>query len=348
MNELTRVTVIPLVGPFHTRFPRYTVVHVRALLEAAEPDALALAPLPPGALATPDWQATGEIALPHTVVPWARRAGVPLHEVGSIAGLPGEPGEPHDEIEFERFLSEFEAGKQRLRQVRAALAPVEELLGRALDLGRIRAELIPAVAAYEAARHEVYGEGPGTGWLAERAERMARRVAALPYAHVALLAGVDEVAALEAALAGRVTLAEPPTVADAPEARTRALLDVAMRGEVDDPAALLAQLKELGSPEARYHRANLLLAHDHVAEALELLEELTSGDFQEPYFLPGFVLARLGQLYDLAGERDAALRSYRGALALGYAPPEAVEAARAGVEAPFTWPAAPQQQAPAE
>ncbi|NLG08537.1 MAG: hypothetical protein GX560_04700 [Deinococcales bacterium] len=342
MAPSLRVTVVPLVGPFHTRFPLYTVVHVRSILERLQPEAVALASLPPGALGAPGWQATPEIALPHTVVPWARRRGVPLVEVASVAGGPGEPGNAEDAERFERFLSEFEAGRAHLRQVQAALRPVQELLGRALDLGRIRSELLPAIAAYEAARVEEYGEGPGTGWAAERAARVAERVRALPYRHVALLAGVDDLPALTAALAGTVELADAPDPAPDPdEARTRALLDVAMRGEVEDPAPLLAQLRELDLPEARYHQANLLLAHAHVAEALELLQGVAAGDFQEPYYLPGFVLARLGQLCDLAGDRAAALRAYRGALALDYAPPEAEAAARAGLAAPFEWPTRP-------
>jgi hypothetical protein len=58
-------------------------------------------------------------------------------------------------------------------------------------------------------------------------------------------------------------------------------------------------------------------------------------DFVEPYYLPGFLLSRLGQLYDLAGRRDAALRAYRGVRALGYAPVEALAAAEDGLQRPF-------------
>ncbi|MFA5550855.1 MAG: hypothetical protein WDA03_04485 [Trueperaceae bacterium] len=348
MNAKRRVTVIPLVGPFHTRFPLYNVVHVRELLKASEPDAVALATLPPGALEEPGWQHTSEIALPHAVVPWARQRGVRLEAVGSLAGSPGEPGEEGDEAEFVRYLGEFEAGRAHLRQVRAALGPVEELLKRGLDLGLVLTELVPALAAYDAARRAAYGEGPGTGWQAARAERVAERVAALEAPHAAVLVGVDDFGAVSSALSARLTLSELPTRqqlegAAAVEARQRSLLDVAMHGQADDPAALLQQLRELGTPEARYHQANILLAHGHTAEALEVLTEVASGDFQVPYYLPGFVLARLGQLQDLAGERRAAQRAYRGVLALDFAPAEALEAARAGLEAPFELGAAARQ-----
>lgn len=338
MSEAPRVTVVPLVGPFHTRFPRYNVLFVEAVLEAVEPDALALASLAPGSLADPNWQATPELALPQVVAPWARRRGLALHEVGSIVGEPGEPGEVGDEDEFIRFLEQYEQGKARLRRVRAAERPVELLLAEALDLRRVQRELIPAVAAYQSERSSEFGEGPGTGWLLQRAERMAARVTALPYRHVALLASVDDVPALAAALEGKAKVAAAP-MAEPPaeEARQRALLDVAMRGEVGNVAALLAQLREIDNPEARYHEANLLLANDHPLEALERLRNVLHGDFFEPYYLPGFVLARIGQLYDLAGDRDAARRSYRGVLALSFAPPEAVVAAQEGLEAPFAW-----------
>ena len=69
-----------------------------------------------------------------------------------------------------------------------------------------------------------------------------------------------------------------------------------------------------------------------------------AGDFREPYLLPGLLLARLGQLRDLAGRRDRALQAYRGVLALAWAPHEARAAARAGLEAPF---AAADVEAPA-
>ena len=92
--------------------------------------------------------------------------------------------------------------------------------------------------------------------------------------------------------------------------------------------------------EARFLEAQLLLAHDHAAEALEVLEAAAAGDFREPYLLPGLLLARLGQLRDLAGKRDRALQAYRGALALAWLPAEAREAAEAGMRAPFARPAA--------
>ena len=43
----------------------------------------------------------------------------------------------------------------------------------------------------------------------------------------------------------------------------------------------------------------------------------------------------MGQLLDLAGERERALRAYRGVLALSWAPEEARAVALAGLKTPF-------------
>jgi tetratricopeptide (TPR) repeat protein len=110
--------------------------------------------------------------------------------------------------------------------------------------------------------------------------------------------------------------------------------------DVPEVGNLLAQLRQLQWPEARYHEANLLLANGHLVEALEILEKASQGNFTEPYYLPGYLLARLGQLYDLKGERKAALRCYKGVRALSYAPLEALAEATKGLERPFELPRA--------
>jgi hypothetical protein len=152
---------------------------------------------------------------------------------------------------------------------------------------------------------------------------------------VAVLAPVDQLPVLREYLAPRVPLTKPPEVAQSEAARIRSLLDFAMRVEVPEPGNVLRSLAELDVPEARYHEANLLLANGHAAEALERLDLASRGDFSLPYYLPGYLLARLGQLRDLAGDRDGALRAYRGVRALDYAPVDALEAAEAGLAAPF-------------
>lgn len=335
MASLASVAVVPLVGPFHTRWPRYTVVHIREMVRSFSPDVVALAPLAPGELATPTWQDTDEVALPHTVVPWARRTGVAVVGVGLGVNDPLDPGDEQAANDLERYLDQYEEGKRRLARVRAAEAPIRRLLTAALDLQRIRGELVPAVAAQQAERAEVLGPGPGTRWLEERAALMASRALGSRGRRIALLAGVDAVPALTDVLTRHADLIELDEVDPGDEGAERALLDVAMRGEIEDSTALLRRLAELAVPEARYHEANLLLADSRPDEALDSLLRLLHLDFQEPYYLPGFALARLGQVYDLAQRREEAVRSYRGVLALSWAPAAAVAAATAGLATAF-------------
>ncbi len=326
---LKAVTVVPLLGPLHVRLPQYNAVSVLRCVEAFEPSVVALAPLAPGALADPAWQDGPEVPLAHTVVPWARRTGTPLAEVGR------RPDDENAEKDFRTYLESYDGGRSLLASVDAEERPVREILERSLTLDGVLDELLPAVEHFQARRREAFGEGPGTLWQQERASRTAEAVLALDGARVAVLAGADDVPALQAALAGRATLVRPPRPAVDDAVRRRSLLDYAMRGDAADPEALLGQLQEIDEPEARYLEANLLLQVGEVQEALEVLEQASTLDFVEPYYLPGFLLSRLGQLYDLVGRRDAALRAYRGVRALGYAPAEALSAAAAGLERPF-------------
>lgn len=329
-SSLDAVTVVPLLGPLHVTLPQYNAVSVLHVVQSFRPEALALAPLTPGALADPGWQDSLELPLPHTVVPWARSQGLPAFEVGV---------EPHDleaEEDFRRYLGSFEGGRALMASVDAEERPVRQLLDRPLTLERVLDELVPAVERFQHHRRETLGEGPGTGWQEERGRRIADAVCGLQAQRVAVLAGVDDVPSLLTALEGRVRLRRPPLPGVDDAVRRRSLFDYAMRGEASDPEALLGQLQQLDEPEARYLEANLLLQAGEAQEALEVLEQASTQDFVEPYYLPGFLLSRLGQLYDLAGRRDAALRAYRGVRALSFAPEEARSAAEAGLERPFT------------
>lgn len=323
--------LVPLIGPFHLRSPAYNSVTVRDLVAAWQPDALATTALTPGELDDPEWQDTPEMALPLAVVPWARRKGLVVHEVG----VPHP--DPNAEEDFRRYLEPYPEPMKQLRQVESQLQPVGELLESPLTLERISRDLLPAMERYQREREERFGDGPASGWLRERLQAAATRTSELPEARVALLAPADHLPILQEALASRsITLAEPPSFAAGPDAQERAILDYAFQVEVPEPGRLIAQLREIAGSEARYHEANLLLAGGHGYEALEVLEKTSHGDFSSPYFLPGYLLARLGQLRDLADRRQDALRAYRGVLALDFAPAEAVEAARAGLESPFS------------
>ncbi|UCH24779.1 MAG: hypothetical protein JSV66_12615 [Trueperaceae bacterium] len=323
------VSLIPLMGPFHLHYPLYNAVSVRDTVKAFTPDGLATTALNPGAFANPGWQDTPELALPLSVVPWARSHGLALEAVG-------EPSpDPTASTDFVRYLREYAGERNLLSEIEGAGRAVEALLGEALTLERIFDELLPAVRSYHELREDRFGDGPGTDWLRARANAMAERILALPGRRLAVLAGVDELPFLQDALGDQIERVVPPQVSLSEAARRRGLLDFAFRLDVSEPGNVIAQLRELNNAEARYLEANLLFANGHAAEALELLEQTSQGDFSSPYYLPGYLLARLGQLRDLASDRSGALRAYRGVQALEYAPPEAREAAERGLEEPF-------------
>ena len=324
---------MPLIGPFHLRSPGYNGVTVRDLVAAWEPQAVATSALLPGDLDDPRWQDTPEIALPLAVVPWARRKRLPLLEVGEPSPEPGA------EEDFRRYLEPYPEMRRKLAEVDSLLEPVSQLLEGPLTLERIQESLVPGLRRFQEAREEAFEDGPASEWLRRRSQRVAERVLDLPYERVALLVQVDWIPFLHDALStSGASTSVPAPAAVTPDARERSLLDYAFRSEAQEPERLLAQLRELDGAEARYHEANLMLASGHGYEALEILEEVARGDFSAPYFLPGYLLARLGQLRDLAERRDDALRAYRGVLALDFAPAEAVEAARDGMERPFSPP----------
>jgi len=326
------LTLVPLTGPWHLRHPRWNVVSVRDALAALAPVRLWTTALSDDYAADSAWQGTDEVALPWTLAGWAAARNTPLH---GLAAPGAEEG-----AAFDRTLAEYPQARAQLDSVRLPLRPLHTLLPQALDLPRIVEEVIPPLAAAYRARQAAFGEGPGTAWRARRSEAALGSLLAAPAPErpgpEALLVEVDLWPALVAALDATGTawrVVGNPPVSDA--ARSRSLLDVAWHAEARDVAGLLQALRELDLSEARYLEANLLLAHDHAAEALEVLERAAAGDFRDPYLLPGLLLARLGQLRDLAGKRERAMQAYRGVLALAWAPAEARAAAQAGLRKPF-------------
>lgn len=324
------ITLVPTLGAWHLRYPAYNAEGVLGLVQQSAPEAVVLAPLPPGALTSPAWQDTPELALPLAVVPWARRAGVRL-----VEGLPPSP-DPEAEADFRRYAAGYAQTRDLLVSLEQKLRPLDDLLPQPLTLARIWDEVLPVLSGYQEARETALTDGPATDWWRERHQALAEHIRALPETRVAVVAGVEQVPFLQAALIEEGLEVLTPRDAKADErGRERALLDIAFRGDAADPGRLIAQLRDLPGAEARFHEANLLLANGHPAEALERLETASNGDFSTPYFLPGYLLTRLGQLRDLMGDRDGAVRAYRGVMAFEWVPSDAREAAQAGLETPF-------------
>lgn len=327
------VLTVPLLGPLHLRWPAYSTVTVRDLVAAAGADVVATTVLEADALAAPSWQDTFELALPLSIVPWLRSAG------RQLTCLAEPVPDPTAQEDFFRFAGEMPALQERLSGYLSLRARLAAELEAPLDPARLNRVILPLVREQQVQLRDTAGDGPATGWVWERSRSAAGRIAELAAGGtVVVLAALEDVPALEAALTELQVplLPLPESVPVSEEARDRSLLDHAMLApEATDLPALLTALGRLGSAEAGYARANLLLGSGHAAEALELLEQVSHGDFSAPYFLPGFLLTRLGQLRDLDGNRSGALQAYRAVLALDWAPAEAVEEARAGLEAPF-------------
>lgn len=322
-----RVTLIPLVGPFHLRCPLYNGVTVKNLLQASQPEVVVTTALRTDDFKHPSWQDTQEVALPLAVIPWLRRQGLAFHGIL-------EPSPDADaQQDFRRYALEYPQLAERLAQVEARLQPLKEKLEQSLNVEQIQQELLPLLKDYQMFREETFEDGPGTDWLRQRVSTMARRILDLPAERITVLASAEHCPFLQEALAEHLTAL--PEVIPTEESRRRSLLDFAFRVDVPEVGQVLAQLRQLDLAEARYHEANLLLVHGHILEALDVLETTSRGDFSEPYYLPGYLLARLGQLYDLTGAREAALRCYRGVKALSYAPHEALTESERGLAKPF-------------
>jgi hypothetical protein len=216
------------------------------------------------------------------------------------------------------------------------LRPLQTLLEQPLTLARIENEVMPLLRDYQQGREKTFEDGPATDWLHQRIKIMAQKILELPFERMAVLASAEHIPFLQAELEDKAMLEPPPKIEITEESHERSLLDFAFRVDVPEPGNLIAKLQTINNVEAKYHIANLLVANNHVVEALETLEQASHGDFSEPYYLPGYLLARLGQLYDLTSKRDAALRAYKGVRALSYAPKEALETSEAGLKEPFT------------
>lgn len=314
--------LLPSLGPFHILHPRYNAATVLALLEEASPRVLYLASHSEEGLREGLWRE--EDPLLFHLLPWAEERGVRVVALDKEAHLKGEAEA------FRQALAQHPQGQPHLERMRA----FDEAL-----LALLKTPLSPEVLGSEgflARLGEVYrgfaqafGEGPATGF---RARRMAQVASFLEGQEGAVVADLLDYLFLAERFPQALPQAHVPTEAE----RARALMDRAWQlQEEDDWAGLLEGLFAVGSPEALYLAAQIYLAAGEWQEALALMEEVFRMDFQHPGYLPGYVLARFGQLLDLAGERERALRAYRGVLALSWAPEEARAIALAGLRAPF-------------
>ncbi len=320
------VLIIPTLGGLHLLQPRYNAITLLELTQEYAPEEVWLASYSAEGLRAGTWRGENEVGLFFTL-PWAGRAGVRvLGACDRAEALRGEADK------FWAYLSTMSQGKtyldqrQRIDRVLEQVFTqplVPEMVGRESFLGALQTHL----SEFE----RIFEEGPATGFRRLRMHQVAQRAASRRT--VIWVDALDFPALYELLPGAELPGVHQPGAAE----RERAVLDRAWRlEEGDDWAALLRQLEEIGSPEARFLAAQVYLAAGRLDDSLSLMDELSHLDFQEPAYLPGYVLARLGQLKDLTGDREHALRAYQAVLALSWAPAEAREAAAAGLHSPFS------------
>jgi len=326
--EDVNVLVLPTLGPLHLTQPRYNAVTLVELTRTYNPDAVLLASYSPEGLAEGWWRDEEELGLFH-LLPWAERAGVPVQAVGERAEQLRKEGE-----RFREYLAEMEKGQSYLDEEQVWQEELAEVLQGPLTPASWRdPRLAEALRRYLERVVERFGEGPATGFREARMREVADRIAALPPGRYVVWVDLLDFPVLQARLPEAQL---PGDHTPSEEERRRAVLDRAWQlREEDDWGTLFEELREIGTPEAGYLAAQIYLAAGQVADAATLLQQVSEGDFHHPEYLPGYLLARLGQVRDLLGERERAIRAYRGVLALSWAPKEAREIAQAGLRTPF-------------
>jgi hypothetical protein len=237
------------------------------------------------------------------------------------------------------FLNQFPQGKKRLAQLASLQADLKTALAQPLDATTVHGSLLETVNIHHQSVAAIMEEGPGTVHRLKRLEQ----IFAAHDPNAVLLAPLDDLPVL---LELGCTLPDLSGFVPREPSRFRAIVDRAYRlEEGDDLDALVHQLLALDAPadtvlarlalEARFAASGVYMAVGDWDSAQDLLEAVAMGQFERPSYLPGFVLARLGQVRDLQLERDRAVRAYTAALALSYCPAEALAVAQQGLVTPF-------------
>ncbi len=320
------MVILPTLGPLHVLHPRYNARTVVELILETGARTVYLASYSPEGLVAKAWRDKNELPL-FELSPLVEEGRVRLEALGENAeGL---------QREAELFV-EYLGNMPRGDEAKEKLAAIDEELAQVLSIPRLPAEFAEEEFVEELedklARVVAFaGEGPATGFREQRMEQVAQALSGKEEAVV--LVDVLDYPALRRRLPG----ARGPWNREPSEKeQARALLDRAWRLENEGEwGSLLAQLAEIGTPEAGYLASQIYLAAGQPEDSLRVLEEVSRGDFSHPEYLPGYVLARLGQLYDLLGQRDRAIRAYTAAQALSWAPAGVREIAQAGLRAPF-------------
>lgn len=297
------------------------------MAKAYAPRAVLLASYAPAELEAGLWRDAGDLPLFH-LLPWAEGNGV------EVIALDKHPNLKAQAEQFRQALAQFPRGQEYLAQAAELERRLQALLTRPLLSDMLSSPaFISELWNYLDGFVQIFGEGPATGFRAQRMQAVAGQIGSKGEGRWLVIADLLDYPYLLREVPGA---AGPGAHASSPAEADRAILDRAWRLEGDDDwGLLLQQLQEIADAEAQYLAAQIYLAAGRPEDALALMEPLLHAEFAHPAYLPGYVLARYGQLQDLVGNRQAALRAYQATLALSWVPAEAREIALAGQRNPF-------------
>ncbi len=312
--------IIPTLGAIHLLHPRYNAVSVLELITSISPSQILLASVGPKEFSDQAWRDDNELSFFH-LLPWAEKSNISVLPLDTLEHKKAEEGQ------FKEALNMFPKGKEILKQWGALEGELAEFLSKpkmAQDF--FDADALSPLQLYLSKQAELVEEGPGTGHRKARMQNVAEEIVNRDPA-VVLVDLLDYLPLLDALGQSPSKLNFPPSS----EAEgNRAILDRAWQlNPKDDWAGLLGQLQQVDGPEAMFCASQIYLAAGQTQDAFDVLEQLVHTEFNEPEYLPGYVLARYGQIAGMLGKSEVEQKAFTAVLALRWAPKEAKEIASA-------------------
>ena len=334
IRVLWAVLVLAQVGPLHAQSPMFNAQTVLEIIRSTGASRVVLSDVFPA-----DWSSGAWRDTENPVLFALEDERIPVTAIG-----PDWAWALSEQAQMFEFLKQFPAGRTRLQRAGRAEADLRDVLAKPLEAINVHDGLLGVIREYHTATTAALEEGPGTAHRVKRLELLKQNLAALDLTDCIVLTPLDDLPALRELPNVRV-----PDLTDfrpGEASRFRSVVDRAYRlEESDDLNILVHALLELDGPpdsslgrialEARFAASGLYLAVGDLESARDLLEAVAMGQFERPAYLPGFVLSRLGQVRDLQGERDMAVRAYRAALGLSWLPLEARQVCESGLERAF-------------
>jgi hypothetical protein len=330
------VVLLADLGALHARYPTYNAQTVLEIVRHVGAKSVILPSITPEV-----WQSGSWRDLDHPVLFALDDDRIPVQAIGTDwtwAEL--------EQDKMLEFLKIYPQGLERLRELRRAELDLKDMLEKPLDAFSIHGlmpelPVLESVKTFHAQSAALLEEGPGTAHRKRRLKEWAEKLESSE--DTVILTPLDDLPDLLELGFNTIKLEDfKPGEAS----RFRAVVDRAYAlNENDDLDTLVHSLLELDGAadsalgrialEARFAASGVYLAVGDLESARDLLEAVAMGQFERPAYLPGFVLARLGQVRDLMGERQHAIRAYTAALALQWLPLAAKNVARVGLETPF-------------